>query len=1018
MQLRADAGADAGLDGASRADASDADDAGTRTDTAARTDGGGDTADGKADHLADAADADAGDARADMSSPDVQVVCPTMGALTLASGTVQGVLQGASNNPVVSCRGGVSTLGPDAFYTLTLGQDTTIDLQVSSVVDTLIAIRPAGCNAITELSCSEDPPPFDADAGAPTTPTNDAGQFLSVRSLRTPLAAGTYTVVIDTYALGALTSVPFSLKVGQITPRSNASCAAPTLVTAGTPVIGEPLALAGIPKPVCSGATQSSLFYTVGVPAGQRLTARATPRNGDRAWMPRLEAFASCSASACLAQGHLVSGTTQQLDWINNTSTWQLVYLAVGSDQPVSGATFDLAVTIIDLFATCDRPMPVKDGTVLMGQDLSVAFPATTSTCSGAVDHAFYYSATLLPQQSLMVSARPSGTGNQFFFPTVAVRETCDTLSCLTSGSGSTFTNQSTSELPVIIEVTSPQPGLVGLFDLTVSMPPPPAGIVVTPTSGLVTTESGGTATFTVALASPPTADVTIALASNTPTEGTASPASLVFTADNWQMPQTVTVTGVDDSVGDGPQMYLIVTSPATSQDDRYMGLDADDVEATNLDNDPGVSFQGADNVVTSESGATASFMVTLNAAPTATVTMALSSSDVGAGTVSPAQLTFTTANWNVPQAVTVTGVDDTGVDGTQAYTIVTGALVSTDARYGGQNPPDVPARNLDDDQAAVSLKVVSGDHACQNNGSAIPMTVDSANQLYLVMQCETGLWLTTSTDAGVTFTDPVQIPGTEIFGQNTQIVGGAPGFAYLLYGGNDGNVYFQRTNDGGTTWSTRVALTDRQDVMHLAGADRTVLVTTGGVDPSSQTAILRSTDGGKSFLPKVSLTGFNADVALAPDTLTAWLLQTDPTNNNQMQLRKSTDGGVSFTKVGDIDTDVGLHLIGNAHLFTMSGNTLEIISLADPTMVDSSISFINAFLSMAVDDRDAVGLLDINVDGHLRASHVVPGAPQPTDGRSLGPSPSAAGIATFSRKAAGVAMVNGNLVLYTTIVW
>ena len=35
--------------------------------------------------------------------------------------------------------------------------------------------------------------------------------------------------------------------------------------------------------------------------------------------------------------------------------------------------------------------------------------------------------------------------------------------------------------------------------------------------------------------------------------------------------------------------------------------------------------------------------------------------------------LTFTTANWNVAQTVTVTGVDDALADGSIGYTIVTG---------------------------------------------------------------------------------------------------------------------------------------------------------------------------------------------------------------------------------------------------------------------------------------------------------------------------------------------------------
>ena len=72
-----------------------------------------------------------------------------------------------------------------------------------------------------------------------------------------------------------------------------------------------------------------------------------------------------------------------------------------------------------------------------------------------------------------------------------------------------------------------------------------------------MTTEAGGTATFTVVLNSQPTADVTIGTAARaTPTEGTVSAASLTFTAGNWNTPQTVTVTGVNDVVDDGDIAY------------------------------------------------------------------------------------------------------------------------------------------------------------------------------------------------------------------------------------------------------------------------------------------------------------------------------------------------------------------------------------------------------------------------------------------------------------------------------
>ena len=62
---------------------------------------------------------------------------------------------------------------------------------------------------------------------------------------------------------------------------------------------------------------------------------------------------------------------------------------------------------------------------------------------------------------------------------------------------------------------------------------PPQAGITVTPTSGLVTTEAGGTASFSVVLDTQPTATVTIPVSSNDTTEGTVSVPSLTFTAAN-----------------------------------------------------------------------------------------------------------------------------------------------------------------------------------------------------------------------------------------------------------------------------------------------------------------------------------------------------------------------------------------------------------------------------------------------------------------------------------------------------
>ena len=66
---------------------------------------------------------------------------------------------------------------------------------------------------------------------------------------------------------------------------------------------------------------------------------------------------------------------------------------------------------------------------------------------------------------------------------------------------------------------------------------------------------------------------------------------------------------------------------------------------------------------VTVTEGEAATYMVVLDSAPSDTVTVTVESADTNAVVVTPAFLTFTVANWNVPQEVTVTGVGDPDVD-------------------------------------------------------------------------------------------------------------------------------------------------------------------------------------------------------------------------------------------------------------------------------------------------------------------------------------------------------------------
>lgn len=234
------------------------------------------------------------------------------------------------------------------------------------------------------------------------------------------------------------------------------------------------------------------------------------------------------------------------------------------------------------------------------------------------------------------------------------------------------------------------------------------AGVTVSTISGN-TTEAGGTATFSLVLTSEPTANVTLNFASNDTTEGTTAGNTRLFTPANWNVPQVVTVTGVNDAVADGNQVYAIVFSATTSTDGAYALITPSSVSVTNTDNDTAGITVSAISGNTTEALGTATFSIVLTSEPTANVTLNFASNDATEGTTAGNTRTFTNGNWNVPQVVTVTGVNDDVADGNIVYAIAFMATTSTDAAYAAITPMNVPVTNIDNDLAAITVSAISG---------------------------------------------------------------------------------------------------------------------------------------------------------------------------------------------------------------------------------------------------------------------------------------------------------------------
>ncbi len=110
------------------------------------------------------------------------------------------------------------------------------------------------------------------------------------------------------------------------------------------------------------------------------------------------------------------------------------------------------------------------------------------------------------------------------------------------------------------------------------------SSLVLAPVSGLATTEAGAVDTLAVALNRRPTGEVTLSASSSDETEGVASPASLVFTPDDWNVPQFVIVGGVADFLIDGDQAYALDLSVSSSKDAGFAAMAPVSVPATGVD--------------------------------------------------------------------------------------------------------------------------------------------------------------------------------------------------------------------------------------------------------------------------------------------------------------------------------------------------------------------------------------------------------------------------------------------------
>ena len=232
-----------------------------------------------------------------------------------------------------------------------------------------------------------------------------------------------------------------------------------------------------------------------------------------------------------------------------------------------------------------------------------------------------------------------------------------------------------------------------------------------------------------------PLSDVLLDFISNNVGEvNVASPTTKRFTFSNWNTPQIITLASVDEFFIDGSQVVSITASINAASNAGFLGVASQTVSITNADNDvASITLIPVDNL-TSEAGDTGSFYLVLTAIPTAHV-------DIGIRSLVPSEalpavntISFTPANWNVPQLVTINGINDSPPfsDGSQTVTIVTENVSSTDINFSSitnANTPKYVVMNQDDDAPGVLINVVDNNFKTSESGSTVTVLFELLSQ-------------------------------------------------------------------------------------------------------------------------------------------------------------------------------------------------------------------------------------------------------------------------------------------------
>ena len=441
--------------------------------------------------------------------------------------------------------------------------------------------------------------------------------------------------------------------------------------------------------------SETGVTVTEGDAAGSSYTVRlATEPSGS----------VSVSISGHDGTDLTLSGTTLSSEMltftVGNWDTAQTVTIKAGQDDDGANDTGTLthAASGGD-YASISVGLPV---TVTDDDEAGVTIePTTLSVVAGRSNE---YTAALATEPTGDVTVTISGhAATAVTLDKTTLTFTVDNWDDAQTVTASATQNAATAKVTLAHAVAGSDYGSVTAEPVVVSVvgvagQQPTLQVGVSELTQTLTVPEGGANSYILVLSSRPTGDVTVGVALPTGTDLSLDKTTLTFTADNWDVAQTVIATAAedDDAVTDAGVRLTHTVSGGS-----YGSTTVPNVEVSITENDSAGLVISKDSLTVGEGDAAGtSYTVALATLPSGSVSVSITGHAGTDLTLDKTTLTFTVVNWATAQTVTVkAGQDDDGANDTGT---LTHSASSGDYANVTKN---LPVTVTDDDTAGVTIE-------------------------------------------------------------------------------------------------------------------------------------------------------------------------------------------------------------------------------------------------------------------------------------------------------------------------